>query len=58
MLGKRIKPNMQWTDVIYPILLISNRKLAHSSFGLTPNDARKPSNEFDAYIHMNLKSKN
>ena len=26
MLGKRIKPNMQWTDLTYPILITYNNK--------------------------------
>ncbi len=29
MLDKRIKPGMQWTELIYPILLTYNNKLLH-----------------------------
>lgn len=57
MLDKRIKPNMQWVDLIYPILLTYNNKLVHSSTGLTPNEARKPSNELEAYINIKMKAK-
>ena len=41
MLDKRIKPGMQWTDLIYPILLTYINKLIHSAIQQTPNNARK-----------------
>ena len=57
MLDKRIKPGQQWTDLIFPILLTYNNKLVHSATGLTPKDARLPSNELTAYVNMSLQAK-
>ena len=48
---------MQRFDLIYPILLAYNNKLVHSATGLTPKEARDPSNELEAYINMKLKAK-
>ena len=52
MLDKRIKPNMQWAGLIYTSLLTYNKKLAHSTTGLTPNRARQLAHAQDAYIRM------
>ncbi|MFM7984916.1 MAG: hypothetical protein ACKPKO_36905 [Candidatus Fonsibacter sp.] len=41
MLDKRIKPGMQWTELIYPILLTYNNKIIHLTIQQTPNNARK-----------------
>ncbi|MFM7983972.1 MAG: hypothetical protein ACKPKO_32070, partial [Candidatus Fonsibacter sp.] len=51
--------NVQWTKYIYiyPILLIYNNKMGHSSTRLTPNEARKPQNELTVYLNMTLKAK-
>ena len=57
MLNKRKTPNMRWAVLIYSILVTYNHKLVHSSSGLTPTDARQPSNEFDASISMNSEIK-
>ena len=57
MLDKRIKPNMQWADLIYPILLTYNNKLVQSPTGLTPQEARDPPNELEAHVNMILKAK-
>jgi len=61
MLDKRIEndhdENVQWTKYIYPILLTYNNKMVHSSTGFTPNDARKPQNELNVYLNMELKAK-
>ncbi|MFM7980590.1 MAG: hypothetical protein ACKPKO_14855, partial [Candidatus Fonsibacter sp.] len=57
MLDKRIKPGQQWTDLIFPILLTYNNKLVPSATGLTPKDARLPSNELTAYVSMSLQAK-
>ena len=54
---KKTKPNMQWTDLIYPIQLTYNNKKVHSSTGLTPNEARKPSNELESFINMKMRAK-
>ena len=55
MLDKKIEPNMQWVDLIYSILLTYD-KLMHSATGLTPTEAREPSNKLEAYVNMKLKS--
>ncbi|MFM7989609.1 MAG: hypothetical protein ACKPKO_60880 [Candidatus Fonsibacter sp.] len=34
-----------------------NNKLVHSSTRFTPNDARKPQNELNVYLNMELKAK-
>ena len=57
MLDKRLKPNQQWTDLIYQILLDPNNKLVHSTTELTPSDAKKPSSELMTNINMKLKAK-
>jgi hypothetical protein len=51
------KENIQWTDYIYPILLTYNNKMKHSAIGMTPNEARKPENELEAYVNMKMKAK-
>ena len=53
-LDKQIKPDKQWTDLIYPIVLTYTHKLVHSTAEFTPNDARKESNEVMTYINMNM----
>ena len=57
MLDKRIKPDQQWIDLIYPILLTYNNKLVHSATEMTPKEATKPENELSAYVNMKLKAK-
>ncbi|MFM7985546.1 MAG: hypothetical protein ACKPKO_40160, partial [Candidatus Fonsibacter sp.] len=57
MLDKRIKPGMQWTELIYPILLTYNNKLIHSTIQQTPNNARKKDNELETYINIKLHAK-
>ena len=57
MLDKRIKPNQQWTDLIYPILLTSNKRFVHSATEYTPDDAKQPFNELMTYTHRKLKAK-
>ena len=55
IIDNRNKPNMQWTDLIYPILLTYNNK---SSFiERTPHEARKPANGLTTYMNMKLKAK-
>ena len=53
MLDKRTKPDQEWTDLIYPILVTVN-KLVHSATEFTPSDATKPMNELMEYINMKL----
>ena len=57
MLDKRITPGMQWTELIYPILLTYNNKLIHSTIQQTPNNARKEENELETYINIKLHAK-
>ena len=57
MLDKRIKPDEQWADLIYPILLTFTKKLVHSSTEFAPNDAIKESNDVMPYINMIIKVK-
>ena len=57
MLGKKIKDGQQWVDLILPILLTYNNKLVHSSTGLTPKEARLPSNELTTYVNISLPTK-
>ena len=44
------------TDLIYPIFLTYSNKLVRSAIGLTPKEARDPSNELEAHVHMKLKA--
>ena len=48
------KTNRKWYDVIGPVLLVYNNKMVHSSTKLTPNEARKPSNELDVKLNLQL----
>ena len=57
MLDKRIEPDQQWIDLVYPILVSYNYKFVHSTVEFTPNEAREPSNELMTYISMILKAK-
>ena len=56
MLDKRIKPDEQWTDLIYSILLTFTHEFVHSTTELTPNAAGKESNEVMTHINMNMKA--
>ena len=55
MLDKRIRPDEQWTNLIYPIVLTYTPKLVHSTKEFTPIDAIKESNEVMTVINMNKK---
>ena len=54
---KKGKNNIQWTDYIFEILLTYNNKMKHSATGFTPKDARKPSNELEVKLHLNMNAK-
>ena len=56
MLYKRIKPDDQWADLIYPILFTFTHKLVHSTTEFTPNDARKEYYESVPNMNMNKKA--
>jgi hypothetical protein len=59
MLYKRVGNNKtkQWTDFIYAILLTYNNKNIHSTIGMTPTDARKPTNAATVKARMEIKAK-
>ena len=57
MLDKTTKPNQQWHDLIYQIILTYNNNLIHFATEFTPSDAKKPSNELMTYINMKVKAK-
>ena len=49
--------NVQWTEFIFEVMLTYNNKLKHSSHEMTPNDARKKSNEMDVNLQLLSKKK-
>ena len=51
---KEGKGNVQWTEYIFEILLTYDNKMKHSATGLTPKDARKPSNKVKVKLHINM----
>lgn len=61
MLYKRVEAskdeNIQWTNLIYPILLTYNNKLKHRTTGHTPAEARIKSNELKVKLNMELHKK-
>jgi hypothetical protein len=54
--GKQAEPdkNYQWDDLIPFVLAEYNAKNKHRIIGMTPYEARKPSNEADAKANMEL----
>ena len=54
---KKGKGDIQWTDYILEILLTYNNQMKHSATGLTPKDARKPSNQFKVKLNITMKGK-
>jgi hypothetical protein len=44
----------KWYDVIGPVFLVYNNKMVHSSIKMTPNEARKPSNEVNVKLNLQL----
>jgi len=49
--------NVQWTDFIYPILLIYNNKIKHSTTNHTPSEARNQKNELNVKLNLLLHKK-
>ena len=47
----------QWTDWIFPVLLKYNNKMKVNSTGMTPNEMRKPSNQMNVKIALEMKAK-
>ena len=54
---KKNKETIQWTDYILEILLTYNNQMKHSATGLTPKDARKPSNQFKVKLNITMMGK-
>ena len=64
MIYKRIEAAEQndgevkrWVDVLYPVLLTYNRRMAHSATKFTPNEAVKDSNKMDVKFNLELAAK-
>ena len=58
MLYKRVEHSkdkkLQWTSLIFEILITYNNKLKHNITKYTPLEARKPENEFNVRINLLL----
>ena len=48
------KTKEKWYNVIGPVVLIYNNKMVHSSVKMTPNEARKPANEVNVRLNLQL----
>ena len=48
------KTKEKWYNVIGPVVLIYNNKMVHSSVRMTPNEARKPANEVNVRLNLQL----
>lgn len=54
-LDKRMKKEVKWwTHYLPEVLKKYNNKMEHSGTGMTPNDARKEENEFEAKTNMEI----
>jgi len=59
MIYQRVeKTGQKWHEVLYAVLLTYNNKLIHSTTKMTPNEAKKPENEFTVKLNLELKRKN
>ncbi len=45
---------IQWSDLVPYVLAVYNNKNKHRIIGMTPAEAKKPSNEADAKMLMEL----
>jgi len=55
MIYKRVEHTKQkWVDVLYAVLLTYNHKLKSSITGMTPADAKKPSNQMAVASHLEI----
>jgi hypothetical protein len=48
------KTKEKWYNVIGPVVLVYNNRMVHSSVKMTPNEARKPVNEVNVRINLQL----
>jgi len=49
--------NIQWSDLIFEILLTYNNKIVHTTTGMTPSEARLPKNRLTVWTNTYIKSK-
>ena len=55
MIYQRVeKSNRKWYDVLGPVLLVYNNKMVHPAIKMTPNEARKPTNELNVKLNLHL----
>jgi len=55
MIYQRVeKTNEKWYNVLGAVLLIYNNRMVHSSIKMTPNEARKPANELNVKLNLQL----
>ena len=58
MLYKRVEAlkddNIQWTSLVYPILLTYTNKLKHSATGYTPSEAKETKHELTVHLNMEV----
>ena len=48
------KTRQKWYDILGAVLLVYNNRMVHSSIKMTPNEARKPSNELNVKLNLQL----
>ena len=48
------KSKVQWTDFLHQALAVYNNKDKHRIIGMTPSEARKPSNQADVKVMMEM----
>jgi hypothetical protein len=51
------KEPVQWSDLIFEILITYNNKIVHTTTGLTPSEARLPKNRLTVWTNTYIKSK-
>jgi hypothetical protein len=55
MIYQRVeKTNEKWHTVLGQVLLVYKNRMVHSSIKMTPNDARKPANELNVKLNLQL----
>jgi hypothetical protein len=55
MIYQRVENTRQkWYDILGAVLLVYNNRMVHSSIKMTPNEARKPSNELNVKLNLQL----
>ena len=59
MMYKRVENTGEsWNDLLYQVLLTYNNKNIHSSTKMTPDEARKKTNELNVKSNLELKRRN